>query len=72
MSKKEFYDLITYSGCGMHCKGGQHVGVSCPYVVAEIKDLNLMVKIEAFRSMFKNKIAAADILWNIYTNYYIK
>jgi len=66
MSKEELIKYIKFSGCETHCRGSQHVGMSCRYVVGELIDLDISVRCGAFRSMIQNKQAVMDSIYEIY------
>ncbi len=66
MTQEEFESMIEWGNCKSHCKGGQHVSLTCSYVIGEINDLNLIVKYDGSRSMIKNKQVVKDTLWLLY------
>jgi hypothetical protein len=69
LTKLELKDHITWGNCGTHCKGGQHVGRNCSYIIGEVRDLNLMVKFDGSRSTLKNKEVVLDALYDLYLKY---
>jgi len=66
ITEDEFYSLIEWGNCGTHCKGGQHVSMNCSYIIGEIKDLNLLVKFDGYRSTVKNRQVVLKTLWDLY------
>ena len=66
MSKEDLVKYIKFSGCGQHCKGGQHVGRTCSYIVGELIDLDITVRCGAFRSMIKNREIVINSIYEIY------
>lgn len=68
LTKEELSEHVIWSGCGQHCKGGQHVGRTCTYVVGELKDLDISVRCGAHRSMIANKEAVLNAIYEIYLN----
>lgn len=69
LTKEEVNKLINWSYCPTHCHGGQHVSVTCKYVIGEIPDLDLMVKFNGYRQVHKNKEVVLDCLYELYVKY---